>query len=128
MLCYYVHRDTFVQDISNIHTYYVHHDTFVQDISNIHTYFVHHDTFVQDISLYTVYLMERVNANPQINKTNFIYVVYALFIWQYFSLRVFFTSVYTHSIQGFSKYAKLNLLQPYKENCTIYVCYICSRS
>ncbi len=36
--------------------------------------------------------------------------------------------IYTHSIQGFSKYIKLNLLQSYKENCTIYDCYICSRS
>ncbi len=35
--------------------------------------------------------------------------------------------VYTHNIQGFSKYVKLNLLQSYKENCTIYDCYICSR-
>ncbi len=36
--------------------------------------------------------------------------------------------VYTNSIQGFSKYIKLNLLQSYKEICTIYDCYICSRS
>ncbi len=36
--------------------------------------------------------------------------------------------VYTHSIQGFSKYIKLNLLQSYKEYCTTYDYYICSRS
>ena len=36
--------------------------------------------------------------------------------------------VFTHSIQGFSKYVKQNLLQSYQENCIIYDCYICSRT
>ncbi len=36
--------------------------------------------------------------------------------------------VYTHSIKGFSKYVKWNLLQSYQKNCTIDDCYICSRS
>ncbi len=36
--------------------------------------------------------------------------------------------IYTYSLQGFSKYIKLNLLQSYKYNCTIYDSYTCSRS
>ncbi len=36
--------------------------------------------------------------------------------------------IYTHSMQGFSKYIKQNILQSYQENCTIYNCYICSRT
>ncbi len=38
--------------------------------------------------------------------------------------------IYTHSMQGFSKYIKQNLLQSYQEISTIYNCYIhvCSRT
>ncbi len=36
--------------------------------------------------------------------------------------------IYTHIMQGFSGYIKLNLLQAYYEQCTITNCYICSRS
>ncbi len=39
-----------------------------------------------------------------------------------------FEKIYTHSMQGFSKYIKQNILQSYQENCTIYNCYICSRT
>ncbi len=36
--------------------------------------------------------------------------------------------IYTHSMEGFSKYIKQNILQSYQENCTIYNCYICHRT
>ncbi len=31
-------------------------------------------------------------------------------------------NVYTHSIQDFSKYVKLNFFKSYQENSTIYIC------
>ncbi len=37
-------------------------------------------------------------------------------------------NIYTHRMQGFSKYIKQNILQLYQENCTINNCYICSRT
>ncbi len=36
--------------------------------------------------------------------------------------------VYTHSLQGFSRYIKTKILQLYQEACTIADCHICSRN
>ncbi len=33
----------------------------------------------------------------------------------------------THSLQGFSRYIKLTIIQSYQEICTIQNCYICSQ-
>ncbi len=33
----------------------------------------------------------------------------------------------THSLQGFSKYNKIKILESYNKDCTIQNCYICSR-
>ncbi len=34
----------------------------------------------------------------------------------------------THSLQGFSKYIKIKILETYNEDCTIQNCYICNRN
>ncbi len=34
--------------------------------------------------------------------------------------------IYTHSLQGFSRYTKGHILQSYQENCNIVDCYICT--
>ncbi len=36
--------------------------------------------------------------------------------------------IYTHNLQGFSRYVKNHLLQLYQDNCTIINCYICLRN
>ncbi len=33
-----------------------------------------------------------------------------------------------HSLQGFSKYIKIKILESYNEDCTIQNCYICNRN
>ncbi len=32
----------------------------------------------------------------------------------------------THSLQGFSKYIKIKILESYNEDCTLHNCYICN--